>query len=96
MEAGIFNYDFCRSVESDDETVEDGVSNRESEYCDEEDDLVDHDDLSFNVDDADSFVGYSIYFLQNPKSAHFMGLDAEKLEKTRKLISGKTMVDTKI
>ena len=45
--------------------------------------------LEFDENDVDSFVNRANYFLDDPQSAKFIGMDAAKSEDTKKLLNEK-------
>ena len=66
------------------------MSDGGSDYEQDDDEVLLDEVLEFDEDDVVSFVDRANYFLNDPQSTEFVGMDAIKAEKTKKLLSEKS------
>jgi hypothetical protein len=90
-QTNFFDKTICHFIEEvEDDTDEDPMSDGGSDYEEEEEEVLHDEVLEFDDDDVVSFVDRANYFLHDPQSAEFFGMDATKATQTKKLLSEKS------
>ena len=86
----LFDETWCVFIDGDKDTDEDEMSDGGSDYGEDGEDGMVDEVLKFDEDDVGSFASRANYFLDDPKSVKFIGMNAVKSEDTKNLLSEKS------
>ena len=79
----MFSETFCVYIDKDEHTDEDKISDGGLDYEDDGEDILMDEVLEFDKGDVGLFVNRANNFLDDPKSAEFIGMDAAKSDGTK-------------